>query len=241
MFRIYPAVDIKKGRCVRLYKGDLERETVFSENPLEMALHWAEEGASYLHVVDLDGAAEGVPVNLEIIGEILKEVGIPVQVGGGVRHEWDIEMLLSMGASRVVLGTRALEETSFMKRAIREYGERIIISIDTRGGKLGIRGWTEDSERSAEEVVEHLIESGAKHMIHTDIEYDGTLEGCRLDALKPFMDRGIGIIAAGGVSTTRDVESLRALSDRGIEGVIIGRSLYSGGVLLPEILRLEEV
>lgn len=240
MFRIYPAVDIKEGRCVRLYQGDLKRETVFSENPLEMALHWEREGASYLHVVDLDGAAEGAPMNLEIIGEIIREVEIPVQVGGGIRRERDIELLLSMGASRVVLGTKALEEPRFMKKVVGKYGEKAIISVDTRGDKLGIKGWTKDSARSIREVVEHLLDFGAKHIIHTDIESDGTMEGCRIDTLKPFMDRGVGIIAAGGISTREDIEALKELSSRGIEGVIIGRALYCGCVLLPEILHLEE-
>jgi phosphoribosylformimino-5-aminoimidazole carboxamide ribotide isomerase len=240
MFRVYPAVDIKGGKCVRLYQGEMRRETVFSSRPWEMALLWESQGASYLHVVDLDGAVAESLANLDSVKEILDRVHIPVQVGGGVRSEGDIRKLLSLGAQRVVLGTRALTESAFLKKAIDKFGSQVIVSVDTRNGEIAVRGWTKETGRSLEEVVEHLISSGAARMIHTDITRDGTLQGYDQSVLEPLLDKGIGIIAAGGISTIEDVAKLKALTPRGLEGAIIGRALYSGDITLSEVLKLEE-
>jgi phosphoribosylformimino-5-aminoimidazole carboxamide ribotide isomerase len=240
MFRIYPAVDIMGGKCVRLYQGDLQRETVFSENPLEMALSWERQGASFLHVVDLDGAAGDSLVNLEVVREILSSVHIPVQVGGGVRRKEDVEVLLSLGAERVILGTKALIEAHFMKEMIDVFGERVIISVDTREHDISIGGWKRIAEHSINEIIESLLRFGAKRIIHTDILRDGTLEGYRLNALEPFVNKGLGIIAAGGIATETDIRGLSALTSRGLEGVILGRALYTGDLKLADILNLEE-
>ncbi len=186
MFRIYPAVDIKGGRCVRLYQGDLTRETVFSEHPWEVALAWQERGASYLHVVDLDGAAAGALVNLVTVREVLERVRIPVQYGGGLRTREDIEHMLSLGAERVILGTRALEEPSFAEEMLEEFGSRIIISVDSRGGEVASQAWRESAGRSLQEVVEHLRRCGAQHIIHTDIARDGTLAGYDTASPRPL-------------------------------------------------------
>jgi len=240
MFRIYPAVDIKGGRCVRLYQGDLEKETVFSGRPWEMALTWEKQGASFLHVVDLDGAAGDGPVNLETVQVILERTSIPVQVGGGVRSGEHIEKLLSLGAARVVLGTRALTEAGFMEEMIGAFGSRVIVSVDTRGGEIAVGGWRRATAVSVDEVMERLLRCGAERIIHTDITRDGTLGGHDTRVLDPLLDRGLGIIAAGGVSSVEDLVRLKGLAPRGLEGAIIGRAMYTGELELAEILPLEE-
>lgn len=240
MFRIYPAVDIKGGKCVRLYQGDLSRETVFSENPWEMALAWENQGASYLHVVDLDGAASGRPVNLEAVERILLETSIPVQVGGGTRRLEDLERLLGMGAQRVVLGSSAIGDNDFFEEALNAFGPRVIVSVDTRGDQIAVSGWTQMVEYTIWEVLWRLIKYGVRQIIHTDIARDGTLEGYDQGALESFLDRGMGVIAAGGVTSFRDVVKLKSLQVRGVEGVIIGKALYGKQLQLSELLPLEE-
>lgn len=240
MFRIYPAVDIKGGRCVRLYQGDLARETVFSERPWEVALAWQQRGASFLHVVDLDGAAAGHPVNLRAVKEILSRVTIPVQFGGGVRSRGHVEQMLDLGVERVILGTRALVEPAFSEEMLTAFAERIIVSVDTRGGEVATSAWREKVARTLEEVVEHLARHGAKRIIHTDVTRDGTLMGYDTRVLEPVLDFGIGVIAAGGVSNLTDVERIKALTARGVEGAVIGRAIYTGDLDLAEALALEE-
>lgn len=240
MFRIYPAVDIKGGKCVRLYRGDLGRETVYYQHPYEAALAWEAAGASYLHVVDLDGAAADALVNLEAVRAILERVSIPVQVGGGVRGRADVELLLSLGAERVILGTRALLDPHFAEEMIRAFGPRVIVSVDTQGGEASVGGWRRAARRSLEEIVSHLARCGAERIIHTDITRDGTLEGYDTGVLAPLLDRGLGIIAAGGISSLSDLVELKRLAERGLEGAVIGRALYDGGLELPQALALEE-
>ncbi len=240
MFRIYPAVDIKGGRTVRLYKGDLGKETVYSAKPCEAARAWQDMGASSLHVVDLDGAAKGELVNLPHIREIVMRVKIPLQCGGGVRSREDIERLLSLGVERVILGTRALQEPEFGEEMLRLYGESVIISVDTRGDTVATGAWRETSGRSLGDVLEQLEAWGARSIIHTDIARDGTLEGYDLGGLEDFLDRGMGIIAAGGISDLSDVRKLKGLMHRGIEGAIVGRSIYTGDLDLAAALLLEE-
>jgi phosphoribosylformimino-5-aminoimidazole carboxamide ribotide isomerase len=240
MFRVYPAVDIKGGKCVRLYRGDMHKETVYSRHPWEMALAWERKGASYVHVVDLDGASGDSLINLESIRNILDRVSIPVQVGGGVRDEKAIETLLSMGARRVVLGTRAISERDFLEEMALKFGPRIIVSVDTMRGDIAVRGWTRKAECSLGDALRQLIDCGIKSVIHTDIERDGTLCGYNTAAIEPLLDQGIGIIAAGGISNLKDVESLRSLVARGVEGVIVGRALYEGELVLEDVLNMEE-
>ncbi len=240
MFRIYPAVDIKGGRCVRLYQGDLQEETVYYEKPWEAAMSWENKGASYLHVVDLDGAATDSLVNLEEVREILSRVSIPVQCGGGVRSREDIERLLSLGASRVVLGTRALEEPEFAAEVLAGYGSRVIVSVDTRQGEVAVGGWLKTSPRSLEDVLEHLAACGAERIIHTDITRDGTLGGYDTRAIAPLLYRGMGVIAAGGISSLADLGKLKGLAEGGLEGAVIGKAIYSGALDLAAALDLEE-
>jgi phosphoribosylformimino-5-aminoimidazole carboxamide ribotide isomerase len=240
MFRIYPAVDIKGGRCVRLYQGRLDRETVFSENPWEMAKQWESQGASYLHVVDLDGAAEGRLVNLDALKSILDKVAVPLQFGGGVRSGKDVESLLSMGVERVILGTRAIEDRSFLEEMSRTYGESVTVSLDTMAGELAVSAWREKADLSLREALKRLVESGARRVVHTDISRDGTLEGYSTSVLDPFLESGIAVIAAGGISCVGDVLALKELAAEGVEGAVIGRALYTGDIELPAVLELEE-
>lgn len=240
MFRIYPAVDIRGGRCVRLWRGEFGRETVFSDRPWEMALRWQEEGTSYLHVVDLDGALQGRPVNTDAVGRILRRVSIPVQVGGGVRSREDVERWLEMGASRVILGTRALTDLTFLREAVQAYGERILVSLDTRGDRLSVGGWTRELSRSLEALLEDLLSCGVRRVVHTDIGRDGTLSGHEGRLPAQLLDRGLGIIAAGGISTREDLVRLKQMVSRGVEGAVVGRALYEGTLTLSEALELEE-
>ena len=240
MFRIYPAVDIKGGRCVRLYQGDLERETVYAENPWEAALSWQEKGASSLHVVDLDGAAGDALANLEAVRAILERVRVPVQFGGGVRSRDHIELLLSLGVSRVILGTRALEEPDFAQEALSSFGPRVVVSVDTRMGEVAVSGWRRAIPRSLDEVLRQLADLGAERIIHTDISRDGTLGGYDTGVLEPLLDRGLGIIVAGGITSLEDLEHLKEMAQRGVEGAVIGRAIYTGDIDLADALALEE-
>lgn len=240
MFRIYPAVDIKGGRAVRLYRGELGKETVYDEKPWEAAIAWQNKGASFLHVVDLDGAAKGELVNLTHVKEILERVSLPVQCGGGVRGRDDIERLLKLGVRRVILGTRAVEEPAFAEEMIGIFGERVIVSLDTREGALATGAWRRTSGRDIADILAQLAACGAEHVIHTNIARDGTLEGYDTETLEPLLDRGMGIIAAGGIRNLSDVRKLKRLSRRGVEGAIVGKAIYTGDLDLTEALMLEE-
>jgi len=240
VFRIYPAVDIKGGHCVRLYQGDMGRETVYGARPWEAARRWEREGASFLHIVDLDGAREGRLVNLEAMGEILEKVSVPVQVGGGVRRGDDVEMLLSMGAARVILGTRAIEEPAFAGEMIGEFGERVIVSVDARGGRVALQAWEAEAEISPVEAVESLASLGVARIIFTDIARDGTLGGFDASGLDLLLGRGVSIIAAGGISSMEDLRLLKRRAAMGVEGAVIGRAIYTGDIDLALALELEE-
>ncbi|MDD3718581.1 MAG: 1-(5-phosphoribosyl)-5-[(5-phosphoribosylamino)methylideneamino]imidazole-4-carboxamide isomerase [Actinomycetota bacterium] len=240
MFRIYPAVDIKGGRCVRLFRGDLARETVYSGHPWKAALAWQEKGASYLHVIDLDGAAAGHPVNRDAVREILRKVSIPVQCGGGVRRREDAELLLEIGVERVILGTRALEEPSFAEEMLGAFGPRVIVSVDTRGAEVATAAWRGMAARTPAEVIDHLAACGAERIIHTDVTRDGTLSGYDTGVLEPLLGHGLGVIAAGGISGMSDLETLKSLAGRGVEGAILGRAIYAGSVDLEDALAMEE-
>lgn len=241
MFRIYPAVDIKGGRCVRLHQGDMSKETVYGGRPWEVACNWEMMGASFLHVVDLDGAREGKPVNLESVEAIIHAVKVPVQVGGGARMGEDVELLLSLGAARVILGTRALEDPGFAAEMMGEFGERVIVSVDARGGRVALKGWEEETDMDAVKAVELLASLGAKRAIYTDIARDGTLGGHDTSRLDPLLGRGVGIIAAGGISGLGDLISLKERVPRGVEGAVVGKAIYTGDLDLARALELEEV
>ena len=225
---LYPAIDIRDGRAVRLLQGDYERETAYDSDPVDAAVRWAGEGAEWLHVVDLDGARAGEPRNLEAVRRIAAAVECPIQVGGGLRDAESVAAALEAGAERVVIGTAALRDPGFLERALESEGERVVVSIDTRGGKVSLSGWTETSDVDATDAVGELSGRGVRRFLCTAIEVDGTMEGPALDDLNAIAAgaAGAGLIASGGVGTLEDLELLGRAGAPNIEGAIVGRAIY---------------
>ncbi len=223
--QLYPAIDLKDGRCVRLSQGRFDEAKIYSDTPSQVAALWEEKGASYLHLVDLDGAAEGRRANGPCIRQIVRRVHIPVQLGGGVRSLGDIEEALALGVSRVIIGTRAAEEPEFVRKAVERFGaERIAAGIDARDGMVAVRGWEKLSQVTAGELAGRMREAGVQTIIYTDISRDGMLCGPNVEATKKLQETaGIDVIASGGVSS---IEDLRRLYEAGIRGAIIGKALY---------------
>jgi phosphoribosylformimino-5-aminoimidazole carboxamide ribotide isomerase len=235
---VIPAIDLLEGRCVRLYQGDYERSQVFSENPVEVAQQWVEQGATRLHVVDLDGAKTGQLINLQTIEEITQSIAIPVQVGGGIRSRSRVQQLLDLGVQRVILGTIAVEQPQLVQQLCQEFPGQIVIGIDARNGLVATRGWQETSEVSATQLAIQMQEFGATAIIYTDIYRDGTLSGPNMDALRSLASTiSIPVIASGGVSSITDLLSLLALEPQGVRGAIVGRALYTGDISLREAVR----
>jgi len=237
---IIPAIDIKEGAVVRLFQGKFSDQKTYSKDPLKTAKHWAAQGAQFLHIVDLDGAASGAPVNIGIAKEIAKNASIPVEFGGGVRDFQTIEDLLNSGVSRVVLGTRAAQDKDFLKKSLAEFKDKIIVSIDAKEGKVSTRGWQEDSNTlEALDFALALKEIGFKEFIYTDISKDGTLKGPSIKQIKALLKQtGLKIIASGGVSCLDDIRKLKSLEKEGVSGVIIGKALYEGKFTLKEAVKL---
>lgn len=231
---IIPAIDLRGGKCVRLYQGDYSQETVFSEDPVSMAFRWKEAGAGRLHLVDLDGAAEGEPRNASVIGQIARQVQLPVQTGGGIRSLETMENLQEMGVDRLILGTVALEEPELVSRACLRFGERIIVSIDARDGYVRGRGWIEEGSLTVEEVIRQMESKGVKRFIFTDISRDGTLTEPSFAEIARFKSlTQTPVIAAGGIAS---IEHLKRLAETGVEGAIVGRAIYTGDIDLKEAL-----
>lgn len=231
---IIPAVDLRGGKCVRLYQGDYSKETVFSDDPVSMALRWQEAGARRLHVVDLDGAAEGRLCNASIIQNIVRNVDIPIEVGGGIRLIETMEHLTEIGVDRMILGTIALEAPDLVNEACRRFNDRIIVSIDAKGGYVRGRGWVEEGSIPIDEAIRKMESSGVKRFIFTDISRDGTLTEPNFAEIERFLsltDRSV--IAAGGIASIRHLERLAAI---GVEGAITGRAIYTGDIDLEEAL-----
>ncbi|ARF68581.1 1-(5-phosphoribosyl)-5-[(5-phosphoribosylamino)methylideneamino]imidazole-4-carboxamide isomerase [Paenibacillus larvae subsp. pulvifaciens] len=236
-FTIYPAIDIRGGKCVRLVQGDYDKETVYHDSPVDVARSWEVQGARWIHLVDLDGAKAGHPVNDVIIGEITSSVSIPVQVGGGLRTEEDVNRLLSLGVKRVIIGTAAIEDREFVKQMLERYRERIVIGLDAREGYVATRGWLETSSVKVEDLASELARQGATTFIFTDISRDGMMEGPNVDAIvKLARNSGAKVIASGGVSKTEDLEQLAAESPAGVSGAIVGKALYTGAIDLKRAL-----
>ncbi|GAB1539145.1 1-(5-phosphoribosyl)-5-[(5-phosphoribosylamino) methylideneamino]imidazole-4-carboxamide isomerase [Scytonema sp. NUACC21] len=235
---VIPAIDLLEGRCVRLYQGDYGQSQVFNENPVEVAKQWVDQGATRLHIVDLDGAKTGQPINLAAIAAIAGEVSVPIQVGGGVREYSTAQELLNLGVQRVILGTIAVEQPQLVQQLCEEFPEQIVIGIDARNGLVATRGWLETSEVSASQLAVQMQELGAAAIIYTDIHRDGTLRGPNIEALRAIASTiSIPVIASGGVSSVTDLLSLLALEPQGVTGVIVGRALYTGNISLREALR----
>ncbi len=235
---VLPAIDIKGGKCVRLYRGKADRETVYSDDPETVARRWEREGAEFLHLVDLDGAFRGEPANLDIILRIVSLVTIPVQAGGGFRSPESIERALSAGTARVIVGSRAAISPDFMRDLFRSFENRILPSIDAREGRVMIKGWMEESELEAAALGKTLKKIGFKTAVYTDTTVDGTLEGPNLAALEEFLEAtGLAVIAAGGVAERADIVKLKRLEGKGLAGVIAGKALYEGRLSLAEAIQ----
>jgi phosphoribosylformimino-5-aminoimidazole carboxamide ribotide isomerase len=235
---VIPAIDLLEGKCVRLYQGDYARSQVFNENPVEVARKWVNEGATRLHVVDLDGAKQGNPVNLEAIEAIVRAVSVPVQVGGGLRDRDSVARLLSLGCDRAILGTVAVENLQLVSQLCAEFSGKIAVGIDARNGKVATRGWLETSEVEATELARQMAKQGVAVIIYTDIHRDGTLSGPNREALREIANAvEIPIIASGGISSLSDLLSLLSLEPAGVKSVIVGRALYTGDVNLAEAVR----
>ena len=235
---VIPAIDLLEGRCVRLYQGDYDRSQVFSENPADVAKQWVDQGATRLHIVDLDGAKAGKVVNLGAIEAIAHAVSVPIEIGGGLRDRTSVQQVFNLGIQWAILGTIAVEQPQLVQQLCEEFPEQIIIGIDARNGRVATRGWLETSEVLATQLAVQMQELGAAAIIYTDIHRDGTLIGPNLEALRELAAAiSIQIIASGGVSSVTDLLSLLALEPQGVTGVIVGRALYTGDILLKEALR----
>ena len=231
---IIPAIDLRRGRCVRLYQGDYSQETVFSGDPVGVAQHWQSLGAKRLHIVDLDGAAKGELCHAALVEEMVRTIEIPLQLGGGLRRLEIVEQVLQFGVCRAILGTAAIEDVALIEEACNRFGEKVIVSIDARGGYVATRGWRERTEVTAVELVERMADLGVKRFIYTDIARDGTLTEPNFDAISDLVGKTtLPIIAAGGISS---VEHIKRLSQLGVEGAIVGRALYTGDLDLKEAL-----
>ena len=232
---IIPAIDLRNGKCVRLYQGDYGQETIFSDDPVSVALRWQSEGARRLHIVDLDGAAKGEPSNLEAIEDIMAAIDIPVQVGGGIRSIETIEQLFATGVERAIMGTVAVEKPDLVREACQRFGDRIIISIDARDRLVATRGWLQKSEVTASELASKMIELGVTRFIYTDISRDGTLTSPNFEAIAELLSQvNVPVIAAGGISS---VYHLTRLAELGVEGAIVGKAIYTGDVKLAEAFK----
>ncbi len=228
---VLPAIDLRDGRCVRLFQGDYGRETVFSDDPVAVARRWQSAGARMLHVVDLDGALDGVPVQRETIARIAAALDIPVQVGGGIRSREHALALLGDGVARVVLGTAAVESPALVDTLLAEAGaERVVVVVDARDGLVATRGWTETSAIPAEDLVRDMRSRGVRRVVYTDIGRDGTLDAPNIEATARIAALGVGVIASGGVSRREHLDALAAVP--GVEAAIVGRALYTGHVRL---------
>lgn len=234
---VIPAVDIRNGRCVRLTQGRFDKETIYSDDPVKMALHWASLGAERLHVVDLDGAKEGKPQNHSVVEMIAKVVDIPVQVGGGIRNMDAAMQMLNAGVARVIVGTSAALNRNFAEQVFEKLGERVVLGLDARDGRVAVHGWQKVLEIDAIEFALEMKALGAKRIIHTDIGCDGMLTGVNVNAMKRMAQAvGIPVIASGGVKELEDIRHLKKLESLGIEGVIIGQALYTGALDLQKAI-----
>lgn len=234
--RLYPAIDIKGGKCVRLTQGLFDNVKVYSDTPADMARLWRDQGATFLHLVDLDGALAGRSVNEEVIRSIVEAVDIPVELGGGIRSEEAVRHMLDLGVARVIIGTKAVERPLFMKELVDAFGaDRIVAGVDAKDGLVAVQGWESLSTVTAKELCLKMEELGIRHVVYTDISRDGMLNGPNVEATRQLTEAtGIDVIASGGVSS---MEDLRCLYQAGIKGAIIGKALYEKRVDLREAVR----
>ena len=241
MIKIIPAVDVKNGKCVRLIQGRADRETVYSDDPVAMACHWDEEGARLIHVVDLDGAFDGVPKNADLIKNIIYNSSVDIQVGGGLRTLKAIETYVNAGAYRVILGTIAQSDPKFVEMACEQFPGKITVGIDARDGFVAVKGWLEVSTQKATELVRQMEPLGVAEFIFTDISRDGMLQGPNLNSVREFADSTkLPVIASGGVGSLQDISDLLALESHGVSGIITGKALYDKSISFKEARKLVE-
>ncbi len=239
-FHIYPAIDIQDGRCVRLLRGDFSQVTIYHDDPLEAARRWRALGAGRLHVVDLDGARTGEPVNADIIGRMAEEMDIPIQCGGGIRNLKTLEDYLAKGVAWVVLGTKAVTEPGLLAEAVARHPGKVVAGLDLREGKASLEGWVRQDDRDVASQLTEWRALGLRRVVVTDINRDGTLEGVDPQGLLDLTGAsGLEVIASGGVATLADLRALRELAGRGIIGAIVGKALYNEDINLEEALELE--
>ena len=232
--QILPAIDLRGGNCVRLRQGDYNQETVFGNNPAEMAKHWESLGGQFLHIVDLDGAKDGTQVNLEAIRAIVRAVQIPCELGGGIRNEETIRLMLDLGLERLVIGTLALRDPGWFRQMCEKFPNRLVLGIDAKNGFVATDGWLEVSQRRAIELAREYEDLPLAAIVYTDIATDGMMKGANVPAMKEMKDAvRIPIVASGGVTTPADVYALR---DAGLDACIIGRALYEGTIKLDELV-----
>jgi phosphoribosylformimino-5-aminoimidazole carboxamide ribotide isomerase len=235
---VIPAIDLLEGRCVRLYQGDYDQSEVFDDNPVAVARQWEEQGATRLHLVDLDGAKSGQPENWQAIDAIVRAVSVPVEVGGGLRDRDRVTALFDLGVRYAILGTAAIENPDLVGELSRDFPGQIIVGIDARDGKVATRGWLETSEIEAIDLAQRMEHQGAAAVIYTDIKRDGTLQGPNIAALRAMAQAvSMPVIASGGVGALKDLLKLLSLEAHGVAGVIVGRALYTGDVSLKEAIR----
>ena len=228
---LYPAIDLKRGACVRLVQGDMARATVYADDPAAQARSFVDAGCAWLHVVDLDGAVAGAPVNVAAVSAILDAVEVPLQLGGGIRDVATVKAWFAAGVARVILGTAAVREPELVRAASRAFPGRVAVAIDAREGRVAVAGWAESTEIEARELALRFEDAGAAAIIYTDIARDGTLEGVNVaatEALARAVDTPV--IASGGVATLDDLRALKAIEDAGVAGVIVGRAFYEGRI-----------
>ena len=236
---IIPAIDLRGGKVVRLYQGKFNRQKVYSAEPVIMAQHWAKQGAKLLHLVDLDGAAGGSLKNIEVVKKIIHQAAVGVEFGGGVRSMETISKLLSLGVQRVILGSRAASDAKFLKQAWKKFGERIIVSIDAKRGKVMTQGWNCRAAKTELVFAQELKTIGFKQLIYTDISRDGTLAGPNISGIRELLGKTqLKVIASGGVGCLKDLIALKRLKKQGLSGVIIGKALYEGKFTLAEALKV---
>jgi phosphoribosylformimino-5-aminoimidazole carboxamide ribotide isomerase len=235
---VLPAIDIKGGKCVRLKQGLIDQETAYYDDPVYVAKMWESQGAEYLHVVDLDGAFTGSQTNMEIVKKIVDSISIPVEIGGGIRTRETVMAYLDSGVSRVILGTKAVENMSFVKELCDEFPDKIAVSVDAKGDFVAIKGWVETSDKEVLPFCQTLVESGVSTIVYTDISRDGMLSGPNLEMLKKLNDTlDADIIASGGVA---NIQNIIDLSSLGLYGAITGKALYEGTLTLNEISSIQE-
>lgn len=228
---IFPAIDLRGGKCVRLIQGDFDRETVYSDDVRATALKWQAAGAKFLHVVDLDGAKTGSPQNLDAIKKILDAVKIPIEVGGGIRTLDDMERLLNLGVRRVILGSIAVENPTLVAEAVKRFGNRIVVGIDARDGFVAVHGWGTSSTVTVNELAQKIVAAGIKTIIYTDISKDGMLSGVNAKIFAALAkSSGAQIVASGGVRSIDDIRALKSVESAGVCGVIVGKAIYTGAL-----------